>query len=164
MADLLMLKFDSAYGAHSALAGVRALEELQYAWIDDVATVEIHKHGRVSIHTPHGSPANGAWWGALGGMLVFLWFPPAWFLTAAVGGAALGAGVSETMKQAHIDHDLTDRAKSMLTNNTSALLLVGVTGDADEMAHAFEKYEPTDVIRESIPDHVVKNLVEKLSD
>jgi len=59
MAELIMLKFDSTYGAQSAMASVRALEELDYAWTDDVAIVEKHKGGLVSIHTPHGSVALG---------------------------------------------------------------------------------------------------------
>jgi len=40
MAELIRLKFDSTYGAQSAMASVRALEELDYAWTDDVAIVE----------------------------------------------------------------------------------------------------------------------------
>ena len=55
MAELIMLKFDSPYGAQGALSDVRALEELHHAWLDDVATVEKHKGGFVALHTPHGS-------------------------------------------------------------------------------------------------------------
>lgn len=162
MADLIMLTFDTTYGANAALSGVRALEELDYAWIDDVAVVEKHKFGQISIHTPHGSPALGAWWGGIAGMLVFWWFPPSWFVGAALGGAGVGAAIGEAFKHAGIDHELTDRAKKHLTNGTSALILVGVTGDADQMAHAFEKYKPIDVMREQIPEQAVENLRQKL--
>ena len=38
----------------------------------------------------------------------------------------------------------------------------GASGDADQMAKAFEKYHPTKVIREPIPDETVENLKEAL--
>lgn len=59
MADLITLTFDSPYGAQAALNAVRAREDLPCAWIDDVAVVEKHHSGRVSLHTPHGQlPAD----------------------------------------------------------------------------------------------------------
>ena len=163
MADLIMLNFDSVHGAQSALGAVRALEELDYAWIDDVAVVEKHQHGHISLHTPHRSLSGGAWAGALVGMLALWWFPPAWFLLGAVGGAAVGAGVGELMKQAGLDDTLVDRVKGQLTNGSSALLLIGVTGDVDQMSRAFESHHPTNVIREPIPEATVDHLKEKLA-
>lgn len=163
MAEFVMLTFDSTYGATDALTAVRALEEMKYAWVDDIATVEKHKHGHVSVHTSHGSTADGAWLGAVAGMLVFWWFPPAWFLAGLVGGAGVGAAIGDTMSRSGLDKELGDRAKAKLTNGTSALLLIGVTGDADQMARAFEKYQPTDVLRETIPDKVVEDLKVELA-
>lgn len=46
MADLILLKFDDPYGAQKALASVRALVELHYAWVDDIAVIEKHRSGR----------------------------------------------------------------------------------------------------------------------
>jgi uncharacterized membrane protein len=60
MADLIVLKFDKAHRATRALPAVRALDELRYAWMDNVAVVERHKAGFVTVHTPHGSPARSA--------------------------------------------------------------------------------------------------------
>jgi uncharacterized membrane protein len=65
MSDLVVLKFDDPYRAQGALSAVRALEQLGYAWIDDVAVVEKHKGGMVTLHTPHGSMARGAFWGGV---------------------------------------------------------------------------------------------------
>jgi uncharacterized membrane protein len=163
MADLLVLKFDSVYGAQQALVGVRALEALEYAWVDDVAVIEKHKHGHVSIHSPHGSSSGGAWMGAFVGMLVFFWFPPAWFLLGAVGGAGIGAGIGELLKHAGLDESLTERVKGMLTNGTSALIMIGIQGDVDQMVHAFDLYKPVDALREALPDKTVVDLQAKLS-
>jgi uncharacterized membrane protein len=162
MADLIVLKFDDTYGAQRALAGVRALEELQKAWVDDVAVIEKHESGRVSLHTPHGSVAGGALWGGIIGMLLFWWFPPGWFLAGWLGGLGIGAAAGEAMKKSGIDQQLVDDIKAELTDGTSALALIGASGDADEMANAFEQYHPTKVIRHALPEETVANLKEAL--
>ena len=162
MADLIMLRFDSVGGAQKALAATRALEELDYAWIDDVAVVEHHDHGHFSLRTPHGSPTEGAWMGAFVGMLAFWWFPPAWFLLGAVGGAAVGASIGELMNHAGVDDDLVSRAKEGLPKGSSALLLIGATGDADQMARAFAAHNPVEVLRETLPESSLEEVRSKL--
>jgi uncharacterized membrane protein len=158
LADLVALKFDTTYGAQAALAAVRALTELNYAWVDDVAVVEKHKSGRVATHTPHGSVAGGALFGALIGMLLFWWFPPLWFLGGWIGGAGVGALVGKAMKESGVDEKMIDEVKGELTNDSSMLLLIGATGDADQMSRAFEPYKPVKVIRHALPDKTVDNL------
>ncbi len=158
MADLIMLKFDHPYGAQRALGAVRALEELRYAWVDDVAVVEKHKSGITTLSTPHGSMAGGALLGGLAGILLFWWFPPAWFLGGWLGGMGAGAAIGEAIKHAGIDDKLVSEVKSELTPGTSALLLIGASGDADQMAHAFEPYHPIKIIRSPISDESVESL------
>lgn len=164
MADLITIKFDEVHGAQAAMAAVRALEELHYAWIEDVAIVERHKSGRVSTHSPHGSVAAGAWLGGLVGLLVFFWFPPAWFLAGWVGGGAIGGLIGKAMKDAGMDDDLIDKVKGELTPDTSILVLIGASGDADQMARAFEPYHPVNVTRTHIDDATVENLQSKFSE
>ena len=158
MADLIVMTFDDSYGAQRAMSAVRALTELRYAWVDDVAIVERHRSGRVVTHTPHGSSSGGAWWGALIGMLVGWWWPPVWFLGFAAAGAGLGAAIGKAAKEAGLDEDMIDEVKAELGPGTSALLMIGASGDADEMARAFESYEPTKVIRHEIPHETVESL------
>ena len=93
--EVIMLKFDDTYGAQQAMSAVRALTELDYAWLEDVAIVERHNSGRISTHTTHGSVAAGAAWGGLTGLLVGLLFPPLGFLAIWAGGMAVGAGHRE---------------------------------------------------------------------
>jgi uncharacterized membrane protein len=162
VADLVVLKFDNANGATRALAAVRALEELRYAWMDDVAVVEKHKAGFTTVHTPHGSAAAGAWFGGLLGLLLFWWFPPAWFFGGWLAGLGIGALVGDAMAKTGLDKDMIDEIKSELTPGTSALLLIGATGDVDEMTRAFEPYRPVSVMRYSLSDDVVEKLKEAL--
>jgi uncharacterized membrane protein len=161
-ADLVVLKFDSPYGAQQALSAARALQELRYAWIDDVAVVEKHRSGLVSLHTPHGSATAGAFFGGLVGLLLFWWFPPAWFFGGWLGGLGVGALVGEAMKRSGIDEKLVQEVKSELTPGTSALVLIGASGDADQMARAFEPYHPTRVIRQTLSDATVDSLRQAL--
>ncbi len=164
MADLITLKFDEVHGAQAAMSAVRALEELHYAWIDDVAIVEKHKGGRIATHSPHGSVAAGAWLGALVGLLLFFWFPPAWFLAGWVGGGAIGGLIGKALKDAGMDDKMIESVKAELTPDSSMLVLIGASGDADQMARAFEPYKPVSVNRHHIDDQTVENLKAKFAD
>lgn len=164
MADLIVMKFDDTYGAQAALNAVRALQELRYAWVDDVAVVERHKSGRVSTHTTHGSVAGGALWGGLAGMFVGLLFPPVGFLALWAAGMGAGAITGAATKEIGLDKNMLDEVRGELDKGTSALILIGAKGDADEMARAFEPYKPAKVIRHELPEPQVENLKQALSD
>ncbi|MCU0271164.1 MAG: DUF1269 domain-containing protein [Acidimicrobiales bacterium] len=164
MAELIMLKFDDTYGAQQAMSAVRALEELRYAWVDDVAIVERHHSGRIGTHTTHGSVSEGALWGGLTGMLVGILFPPVGFLGFWLAGSAIG-GVAEALTKKHgLDKEMLDEIKNSLDKGTSALLLIGLEGDVDEMARAFEPYQPTQVIRRALADETVDGLKDTLTE
>jgi len=158
MADLIVLKFDTTYGAQSAMSSVRALEELHYAWIDDVAIVEKHENGIISTLSPHGSVARGALYGSVIGILLFWWFPPAWFLGGWLGGIGGGALIAEGLKRAALDNSTVDKIKAELTPGTSALLLIGATGDTEEMSRAFQEHHPESVTHHSISDETLASL------
>ncbi len=164
MADLIVLKFDDTYAAQGALAAVRALEELDYAWVDDVAVVERHKSGRVSTHTTHGSVAEGAFWGGIAGLFVGLLFPPVGFLALWAAGLGAGAITGEAIKEHGLDKQMLNDIRSELDKGTSALLLIGAGGDADQMTRAFEPYKPVKVIRHPLDDKTVESLKGALSD
>jgi hypothetical protein len=52
--------------------------------------------------------------------------------------------------------------KQELTKGTSALILFGASGDTEEMAKAFDKYNPTSVVREQITDETVDSMKKTL--
>jgi uncharacterized membrane protein len=161
MSDLILLKFNDTYGAQQALGAVRALTELNKAWVDDVAVIERHKSGRVSTHTTHGSVSAGAWFGGLTGMLIGLLWPPAFF-TLFLVGAGSGALMEKLVKETGLDKEMLKEIKDSLGKGESALLMLGASGDVDEMAAAFQKYNPTDVIRRTIDDASLEDLKTKL--
>jgi uncharacterized membrane protein len=163
MADLIVLKFNDTYGAQQAMAGLRALTELNKAWVDDVAVVERHKSGRVSSHTTHGSVSAGAWFGGLVGMLIGLLFPPAFF-GLFLAGAAGGALGQKIVKETGLDQQMLTEIKDSLTKGSSALIMIGARGDVDEMSEAFAKYQPAEVIRHEIPEQTVENLKAKFEE
>ena len=162
VSDLILLKFDDTYGAQAAMNAVRALEELDYAWMEDVAVVERHHSGRTSTHTTHGSVSAGAAWGGLTGMLVGLLWPPVGFLAWWAAGMGVGALIEKATKEAGLDSAMLDEIKDSLDKGQSALLLIGAAGDADEMTRAFEPYHPIDVLRRPLPEQAVANLQEAL--
>ncbi|HZJ26569.1 MAG TPA: DUF1269 domain-containing protein [Acidimicrobiia bacterium] len=160
--EVIMLKFNETYGAHKAMNAVRALAELDYAWLEDVAILERHRSGRVSTHTTHGSVAAGAVWGGLTGMIVGLLFPPLGFIALWAGGMAIGAGVEKATKETGLPAGFMDTVRKELTKGTSALLLFGATGDTEEMAKAFDKYNPASIVREQITDETVDSMKKAL--
>ena len=164
MSDLIVMKFADTYGAQAAMNAVRALTEMRYAWIDDVAVVERHKSGRVSTHTTHGSVTGGALWGGLAGMIIGLLWPPAIFLGLWGIGMGAGALIEKLTKETGLDEDMLNEIRAALDKGTSALILIGATGDIDEMSRAFEPYKPVDVIRKDIPEDTVENLKAKLEE
>ena len=164
MSDLIVLKFDETYAAQGALAAVRALQDLDYAWIDDVAVVERHQSGRVSTHTTHGSVAEGAFWGGLAGIFVGLLFPPVGFLALWAAGLGAGAITGEAIKEHGLDKKMLDDIRGELDKGTSALLLIGADGDVDEMTRAFDLYVPVKVIRHPLDDKTVENMKGALSE
>ena len=164
MSDLIVMKFADTYGAQAAMNAVRALTEMRYAWIDDVAVVDCHKSGRVSTHTTHGSVTGGALWGGLAGMIIGLLWPPAIFLGLWGIGMGAGALIEKLTKETGLDESMLDEIRAALDKGTSALILIGATGDIDEMSRAFEPYKPVDVIRKDIPEDTVENLKAKLEE
>jgi len=68
----------------------------------------------VSIHTPHGSVALGAFYGSLIGLLLFWCFLQrgSWADGSAYGRGAL---IGEAMKRTGLDEELVDQVKSELT-------------------------------------------------
>jgi uncharacterized membrane protein len=164
LADLIVVKFDQSYGAQEALSAIRALQELRYAWIDDIAIVEKHKTGITTISSPHGSVSGGAFLGGLAGLLLFWWFPPAWFFGGWLGGMGVGAIIGELMKKSGLDENLIKEIKEELTPGTSALVLVGAKADVDQMRLALEPYHPAKIIRTSLSDDTVAALKEALEE
>lgn len=157
------LVFDTTYGASEALNKVRAAHELGYTWVDDVAIIERHHSGRIATHTPHGSVAAGAGWGALIGALVGVFFPPAGFLAITGLSAGTGALIEKASKEAYVPEDLFDEVKDSLEKGTSALLVLGETTMLGELEAAFAGAYAREIKRE-LDEETVDKMNEKLEE
>ena len=157
-ANLILLKFDDTYGAQQAMGAVAALQEMRYAWFEDVAIVQRHHSGRVGIHTTTGSVSEGALFGWLTGGLIGLLFGPVGFLTGIVLGAGAGALIGDAAKRTGIPKEQLEAIKDELGKGTSMLVLVGSDVDGEQFTHAFARYEPSKVIRFELPDATVDSI------
>lgn len=157
-AHLILLKFDDTYGAQQAMGAVGALQEMRYAWFEDVAIVQRHHSGRVGIHTTTGSVSEGALVGWLTGGLIGLLFGPVGFLTGIVLGAGAGALIGDAAKRTGIPSEQLAAIESELGKGTSMLVLVGTDVDADQFAHAFAPYEPSKVVRFELSEATVDSI------
>ena len=160
-ADLTILYFDDTYGAQRAMSAVRALEEMDYAWMEDISIVERHNSGRVATHTSHGSVTGATALGGLTGMLIGIIMPPLGFVGWMLAGMGAGALIGKISKDKGLDGDLepiVDELKSDLDKGTSALLLIGAAGDTEQMERAFESHEPTKISHHDLPDKTVADL------
>ncbi len=164
MAELIVLYFDSTHGAEEAVLSVRKPEDVNYAWADDVAIVERHKSGRVATHTSDASTTQGAAVGGMTGLVVGLIFPPAGVLALLGVGAAVGAGVEKIAKENGLDSDMLKAVKDSLGKGTSAILLVGASGDVDEMMAVFSAHDPSNVMRAPMPEESMSGFWAALQD
>ena len=127
-------------------------------WIDDVAIVKSTRAVSFRFIAPTVLLPRAPFTEEIIGLLLFWWFPPAWFLGGWLVGLGGGALIGEAMKRSGVDEKLVNQVKSELTPGTSALLLIGATGDVDEMTRAFDQHHPVKVIREPLTDEAIENL------
>jgi uncharacterized membrane protein/acetyl esterase/lipase len=128
MATLTVWKFDNPTGAGEALAKLESLQKQQLIEIQDAAVVEWQlgqkkPKTRQAVSLAGAGALGGAFWGMLFGLLFFM---P--FVGLAVG-AVLG-GLAGRFSDYGIDDDFIKSVRDQVTEGTSALFLLTVTGSA----------------------------------
>jgi uncharacterized membrane protein/acetyl esterase/lipase len=128
MATLTVWKFDDPTGAGEALAKLESLQKQQLLEIEDAAVVEWQPgqkkpKTRQAVSLTGAGALGGAFWGMLFGLLFFI---P--FVGLAVG-AVLG-GLAGRFSDYGIDDDFIESVRDQVTEGTSALFLLTVTGSA----------------------------------
>jgi uncharacterized membrane protein len=137
MTALTAWRYDTPFGAEAAAVRLKRLEERKVLTVHDAITIAwMPQAGEPVIgHLKHPSAASagkGSVLGALVGMLVL----------APVAGAALGAGVasvSARLRRSGIDEEFVKELGAQLTPGSSALLVLSVDGDLDEVRPAMER-------------------------
>ena len=132
-------------GKNTARKAFDTLEDATtvYAWIDDVAEVSRNKHGSIRVHSTwaqdDGDVGADAGCGALTGGLIGLLFGPAGALAGAAVGGSIGAllGASDEIE---FDDPKLDEFAAALSNDTSALILVGQEATLADFVSAVEPF------------------------
>lgn len=136
MATLTVWRFDSAFGAESAVAKLQELQKQELIQLHDAATVT-WEEGRKKPKTRHlddmtGAGAlGGAFWGLLFGLIFFV---P--LLGLAVGAAAGAIGGS--LAHVGIDKDFIERVREEIRPGRSALFVLSSGAVVERVRGAFE--------------------------
>ena len=128
MATLTVWKFDTPAGAGEALGKLESLQKQKLIEIQDAAIVEWQTgkkepKTRQAVSLAGTGALSGAFWGMLFGMIFFIPF------FGLVVGAVLG-GLAGRFSDYGIDDDFIKSVRDQVTEGTSALFLLTVTGSA----------------------------------
>jgi uncharacterized membrane protein len=128
MATLTVWKFDDPTGAGEALGKLESLQKQQLIEIQDAAVVEWQPgekepNTRQAVSLVGAGVLGGAFWGLLFGLLFLMPF------VGLAAGAVLG-GLAGRFSDYGIDDDFIKSVRDQVTEGTSALFLLTVTGSA----------------------------------
>ena len=147
----------------------KALDTLEdntsmYAWIDDVAEVSRNKHGSIRVHSTWAQDDSdvgaGAGLGVMTWGLIGLLLGPGGALAGAAMGGSLGALVGASDDIAFDDPRL-DEFAAALSNDTSALILVGEEATVADFGSAVEPFGGK-IIETDLDDKDIKALKKAL--
>ena len=114
-----------------------------YEWIEDVAEVSRSKHGTIRIHSTWAQDDSDVGldtgFGAVTGGLIGLLFGPGGALAGAAVGGSLGALLGAA-DEIDFDDPKLDEFAAALSNDTSALILVGQEATLADFVSAVEPY------------------------
>jgi len=114
-----------------------------YGWIEDVAEVSRSKHGTTRVHSTWAQDDSevgaGTGFGALTGGLIGMLFGPGGALAGAAVGGSLGCLLG-TADNVDFDDPKLDEFAAALSNDTSALILVGQEAALVDFVSAVEPF------------------------
>jgi len=125
---VLVAAFADDDAAYAAYQNLQAAEDSGRLGIEGVLVVKTNDKGEVKIHkmTDH-STKTGVKWGAVGGLVVGLIFPPA-LLASTVGWGVVGGVLGKVRNEAHKSEVGAELAGALGPNESGILALV-VAGD-----------------------------------
>ncbi len=132
--DLYIAAYLDPDAARGDWDAIKALAEADTISVDGLILVSRRSDGKIHVDDDFNRTGKGAKWGAVGGAVVGLIFPPALLASAAVGagiGAGTGALVSHAEKK-EIKADVEDT----LPLNSSAIVAVFEETWASDIAKA----------------------------
>jgi uncharacterized membrane protein len=118
---LLAARFATLEAAEAAYADLQTLERTTDARIDAVIVASTDADGRLHVReTADHSTKSGLKWGAVGGAVLGIIFPPS-VLVSAVGLGVVGAAIGKVRNRIHRD-DLAEELAGVLAPGTAGLV------------------------------------------
>lgn len=152
MGNLVVIMFDGASDATSALKAMRELQKAGAMRLTDTAVVSRTAEGKVEVDNEASSGAEvGAVVGGVIGALTTFFFP--------LAGAAVGAGAGAWIgsKFNSVDGEFVKQVAGQLEPGKSALFLEIGDGDAAALRAALEPYEGR-VYQTNLPESATEQL------
>ena len=138
MSQLLVITFGDRETAGQAAERLKGLQKGHGIDISDMAVVEKDGDGKVHVH--HGidsTTAGGAFvGGALGLLLGLVFFPVAGLAIGALAGGFIGRSLHQ-----NVDKKLVEDVTADLSENTSALFVMGSSSSPSAVIGALEPYK-----------------------
>ena len=135
---LVVASFATLDEAREAYEELRAVADGDTLRVDGVVILTHDEDGSLKVvkATDH-STRSGVAWGALGGVLVGVFFPPSILAGALVGGAA-GAVIGEVRK-VHHKNELADELVGIIGDDQSGLIALVTDPRAEKIQKALDK-------------------------
>jgi uncharacterized membrane protein len=138
MSQLLVITFEARETAGQAAERLKGLQKGHDVEINDMAVVEKDADGKVHVHhgldkTTTGGAAVG---GALGLLLGLVFFPVAGLAIGAIAGGLIGRSL-----HANVDKKLVQDVTADLTEDTSALFVLGSATAPSAVIGALNPYK-----------------------
>ncbi len=137
MSQLLVITFPARETAAQAGERLKELQKGHGVDIKDMAVVEKDADGKV--HTHHGidtTTAGGAIIGGVLGLILVVFFP----IAGLAGGALVGGLIGRALHQ-NVDKKLVEDVTADLTENTSALFIMGESQAPSAVIGALNPYK-----------------------
>jgi uncharacterized membrane protein len=138
MSQLLVLTFEDRETAGQAKERLKAVQSAHAADFNDMAVVEKDEDGKVHVH--HGMDTTTAGGAAIGGFLGLLigavFFPIGAIALGAIAGGLIGRSLHQ-----NIDKKLVEDVTADLTENTSALFVLGSSDSPSAIIGALEPFK-----------------------
>src|SRR5208283_1117580 len=159
MANLVVLKFDTADGAEKGLELAVSLEKQELLQVKDAAIVTWptgKKRPKTRQHPglTRTAALDGAFWGMLFGILFFV---PVFGMAV---GAAIGA-LSAHLGSYGIDEDFIKQVRAKVTEGTSGLFLLLGAVTADKVVEAFKAAPHFELIASNLTHEQEQKLKEE---
>lgn len=135
---LVVASFASLDEAREAYEQLKEVEDGDTLRVDGVVILTHDDDGKLQVVkvTDH-STRSGLAWGALGGVLVGVFFPPSILAAALVGGAA-GAVIGKA-RQVHHKNEIADELAGVIGDDQSGLIALVTDPRAEKLQKALDK-------------------------